>query len=103
MARTGEEKRGGYAVKNRDYGVEVIRIIATFIVIGTHVKLNWIVGDVVQNLKLVYTCLWADGVSLFFLITGFFLFNGRNYGQILKNVSNLLLSRCFWWLWYRNL
>lgn len=71
-------------MKDRDYSVDIIRIIATFVVVATHVKLSWIVDNVVNNQKLFYACLWADGVSLFFLITGFFLFNGRGYGHIIK-------------------
>ncbi len=78
-------------MKDRDYSVDIIRIIATFIVVATHVKLSWIVDDVINNQKLFYACLWADGVSLFFLITGFFLFNGRSYGHIIKKTIKSII------------
>ena len=58
----------------RDPGVEFMRILACLMVIGIHTALyaqvdgSWIFSRVFFN------CIVADGVAVFFMITGFFLF-----------------------------
>lgn len=68
----------------RDPGVEFMRILACLMVIGIHTALyaqvdgSWIFSRVFFN------CIVADGVAVFFMITGFFLFQSRSYERILK-------------------
>lgn len=76
---------------NRDYACDIIRIIATFIVIATHVKLGFWEEDSINDGRLILACLFSDGVSVFFILSGFFLFNGRKFSNIVKK---MFLSIC---------
>lgn len=71
--------------KERDAQVELIRIIACLIVIATHLTLKTYNEVQVDWSRLFTKCFLADGVAIFFLITGFFIANGRSYKKIILN------------------
>ena len=80
--------------KIRDISVDLIRVIACLIVIATHLTLTtYNVYEVQVDWSRLFTkCFLSDGVGIFFLITGFFISNGRSYKKILKNtVKNVIL------------
>ena len=56
--------------KGRDAGIDLIRVVACLVVIGTHVDVMG-TGD---STKLFLRLLFADGVTLFFILSGFFRF-----------------------------
>ena len=58
----------------RDSAVELLRIIACFMVICVHVSLTDFIGNRADGGRIYISCLCADGVAIFLLITGFFLF-----------------------------
>lgn len=86
---------------NRDSSVEFLRIIACIIVIGVHVKLGNAIGDGIFDSSRTYiSCVLADGVAIFWLITGFFLFNNNSYVKVMsktlrKTVIPLLIITFF--------
>ena len=81
----------------RNYVVDVIRIIACLIVIGNHCCLqafNEYYSQVDWS-RLFEKCFFTDGVPLFFMITGFFIVNGRNYKKIWKSTLIRVLLPTF--------
>ena len=81
----------------RNYVVDVIRIIACLIVIGNHCCLqafNEYYSQVDWS-RLFEKCFLTDGVPLFFMITGFFIVNGRNYKKIWKSTLIRILLPTF--------
>ena len=77
----------------RNYVVDVIRII----VIGNHCCLqafNEYYSQVDWS-RLFEKCFLTDGVPLFFMITGFFIVNGRNYKKIWKSTLIRVLLPTF--------
>ena len=81
----------------RNYVVDVIRIIACLIVIGNHCCLqafNEYYSQVDWS-RLFEKCFLTDGVPLFFMITGFFIVNGRNYKKIWKSTLIRVLLPTF--------
>lgn len=71
-------------VKQRDCSVEVLRLLACLIVIGTHIKLPYEYSGIIDFNRLVIACLLADGVAIFWIITGFFLFREIPYTERIK-------------------
>ena len=81
----------------RNYVVDVIRIIACLIVIGNHCCLqafNEYYSQVDWS-RLFEKCFLTDGVPMFFMITGFFIVNGRNYKKIWKSTLIRVLLPTF--------
>ena len=72
--------------KKRDYAVELIRIFACITVILMHLSLHiYNIYDLqVDWSRLFEKAFFTEGIPLFFMITGFFLTNGRSYKKILK-------------------
>ena len=83
--------------KNRDISIDLIRVIACLTVIGTHLCLQ-VLNQCYNRIdwsRLLEKSFFTDGVPLFFMITGFFLVNGRNYSKILKSTAKkILLPSC---------
>lgn len=77
------EKMGYNQRKKRDVGIELARVVACLIVIGVHVSLNDMETGVYSLTRGFINCLLADGVAIFWLITGCFLFQVNNYRKIL--------------------
>lgn len=70
----------------RDISIDLIRVIACLIVIGVHVCLQ-VLNQCYNRIdwsRLLEKSFLTDGVPLFFMITGFFLVNGRSYKKIWK-------------------
>lgn len=68
----------------RNANVELLRIAACFIVIGTHVKLTqYIEPEGALNLgQIIISSFFGEGVTIFFMIFGFFMFNSNNFKQL---------------------
>ena len=83
--------------KQRDISVELIRIVACIIVIATHMALTtYNIYEVQVDWSRLFTkSFLADGVGIFFLITGFFIANGRNYKKILVNTLKKIVIPSF--------
>lgn len=92
-----EDKKDLKISKKRDISIDLIRIIACIIVIGTHLTLTtYNIYEVQVDWSRLFTkCFLADGVGIFFLITGFFISNGRNYKKILKNTFDKIVIPSF--------
>ena len=73
--------------KERDISIDLIRLVACILVIGTHLCLQ-VFNEYYHEVdwsRLFEKCFFTDGVPLFFMITGFFIANGRSYKKIWKN------------------
>ena len=57
------EEKG--TLKKKDVVVELLRIIAMCMVIGTHVKLAFSDGSRIINNRLLVACFVSDGVAIF--------------------------------------
>lgn len=68
-----------------NYNIEIVRIVAIFIVIALHISLPYIENDLVVYDRLLIKSFLLDAVPCFWLIMGFFLFNGRSFRYKLKN------------------
>lgn len=77
----------GDQVRKRDAGVEMARILGCVIVLGCHVYLP-INGDTGRALIGMF---YADGVAVFWLILGFFLFQQESFEKLFRRT----LSRIF--------
>lgn len=62
----------------RESNVELLRIFACFMVIATHIKLSTQneLGQLINGRTLI-SCMVGVGVTIFFMITGFFLYNAK--------------------------
>ena len=77
----------------RDYTIDIIRIVACLIVIANHCCLqafNEYYSQVDWS-RLFEKCFLTDAIPLFFMITGFFIVNGRNYKKIWKSTLSKVL------------
>ena len=71
----------------RDVSVELLRIIASFIVVGTHIKLTSYIlesGEVDRSVLFI-SSFFGEGVTIFFLILGFFYFNNKSTIKLFKH------------------
>lgn len=76
----------------RDPKVELMRIIACAVVIGTHTCLPSLVDGQADTGRVFISCLVADGVAVFWLINGFFLFKNKSYGSLLRHtLKNIIV------------
>lgn len=67
----------------RDGAIEIIRIIACFIVVCLHTSSWYISGENVDKQCLLIKCFLQDAVPLFWFITGWFLFtNKKKFSQL---------------------
>lgn len=80
-------------VKKRDISVELVRVVACILVVAIHLSLqvfNQYYSQVDWS-RLFEKCFFTDGVPLFFMITGFFIANGRSYKKTWKSVGKKIL------------
>ena len=78
--------------KSRDYNVELLRIAAALIVIGTHIKFTDFTtkfGEV-DKTKVLWDSFFGEGVTIFFLILGFFYFKNSCFDKLVKKLYGLL-------------
>ena len=61
-------------LQKKDAGVELLRIIGCLIVIACHCVVQYKFDDGYHWANTTIACHWADGVAIFWLVTGFFLF-----------------------------
>ena len=71
----------------RDVGIELTRVFACLVVIGVHTSLTDIVGGVYDPSRGLINCFLADGVAVFWLITGCFLFRNSSYKNTLVRTA----------------
>lgn len=92
----------------RNPSIELCRLLACLIVIGVHTSLSAAVNEHSwDTFRLFLNCLLADGVAIFFMITGAFLFN-NDYCRLLKKtlkhiiipliIFSIIGFYCFDWL-----
>ena len=76
----------------RNPSVELMRIFACLVVVGVHTCLSAVSGDSVDKGRLFISCLLADGVAVFWIIMGFFLFGRSDYKKtVLHAVKSVLI------------
>lgn len=83
--------------KKRDISIDLIRIVACISVILTHLCLQVLnrCYNRIDWSRLLEKSFLTDGVPLFFMITGFFLVNGRSYKKIWKSTFLKILLPTF--------
>lgn len=83
--------------KKRDISIDLIRIVACILVILTHLCLQVLnrCYNRIDWSRLLEKSFLTDGVPLFFMITGFFLVNGRSYKKIWKSTFLKILLPTF--------
>lgn len=82
---------------NRDFSIDLLRIIACISVLANHLCLQpfnqyW---SQVDWSRIFERCFLTDNVTIFFMITGFFLINGRSYLKIWKSTIFKILIPTF--------
>lgn len=82
----------------KDPAVELARIVGCLLVVGVHCWINNF-GVAIQSKSGTYiACIFADGVAVFWIISGFFMYKNYSYKQTLKRtiksivIPMLLLS-----------
>ena len=82
----------------KDPAVELARILGCLLVVGVHCWINNF-GVAIQSKSGTYiACIFADGVAVFWIISGFFMYKNYSYKQTLKRtvksivIPMLLLS-----------
>lgn len=83
--------------KKRDISIDFIRIVACLSVILIHLSLQVLnrCYNRIDWSRLLEKSFFTDGVPLFFMITGFFLVNGRSYKKIWKSTFFKILLPTF--------
>lgn len=81
--------------RKKDTAIELLRIIAILMVIGTHIKLAYLVDGNPVKIKLFIACLCADGVAIFWFILGCFYFKGNDYKKKVKNLVPRIIIPLF--------
>jgi len=74
-------------IKKRDPSIDLIRVIACLLVVGTHVDLMG-TGDAT---KLLIRLIFADGVTLFFILSGFFFFKKGFKDTLKRTLTGIVL------------
>lgn len=98
------------APRKRDVPVEAARVLACLFVIGIHVTVGMMFDGEISRSAIYLTCLMADAVGVFWLITGAFLFRTTSYTRLLGRMGAKIaiplvvyafVSFCFsGWLYY---
>ena len=73
--------------QTKDYGVELMRILGCLIVIACHCVVAYKFDGEYHPDNTFIANLWADGVAIFWLVAGFFIFKSADTGKKLKNFS----------------
>lgn len=83
--------------KSKDISVEILRIIAIFMVIGTHIALPYFMDNTFYKDRIVISCFVGDGVAIFWVIMGFFYFNNQDYKSKIKKMSKKIMLPLIIW------
>ena len=84
--------------KVRDCNVDLIRILACFTVIFVHINFFSAVNlenNTVDKSKLILRILSSDGVTMFFIMMGFFMFKAKSFTSILKKTFFTIIIPSF--------
>lgn len=79
----------------RDAGVELARILACLIVVGCHVYHPFAVDGVLDPGRVFIGMCCADGVTVFWLILGFFLFRQADFRKLCRRTVSRILVPVF--------
>ena len=75
----------------KDPAVELARIFGCLLVVGVHCWINNF-GVAIQSKSGTYiACIFADGVAVFWIISGFFMYKNYNYNQTLKRTIKSII------------
>lgn len=73
-------------MKNRSSSVDIIRVLATLIVIGCHITIPPLgLNNTIDLSRIIITAAVGSGVSIFFIVAGFFMFRDKPYKEKIKN------------------
>lgn len=75
----------------RDLSVEMMRCIACVFVVGVHMFVSQQFAGEYVFPRVFASCSLADGVSIFWMITGFFMFGNRSFVKMLKKTASKVL------------
>lgn len=75
----------------RNPSIEFIRLIACLIVVACHVNFQLAEPAGAQALRTFYFCLFSDGVSIFFMITGCFFFENDSLISLWKRTAKKII------------
>ena len=74
-------------VTTKDPGVELMRILGCLIVLACHCVVAYKFDGQYHPDNTFIAGLWADGVAIFWFVTGFFFFKSSDAGKKLKNFA----------------
>ena len=75
----------------KDPAVELARIFGCLLVVGVHCWINNF-GVAIQSKSGTYiACIFADGVAVFWIISGFFMYKNYSYKQTLKRTVKSII------------
>lgn len=75
----------------KDPAVELARIFGCLLVVGVHCWINNF-GVAIQSKSGTYiACIFADGVAVFWIISGFFMYKNYSYKQTLKRTIKSII------------
>lgn len=84
-------KNGDVRVMKKDASVELIRIFACLIVVGVHCWLGNMVDGSYDVSRTFISCCLADGVAIFWMVAGFFIFRKFDYKKTLIRIGKTIL------------
>ena len=73
-------------IRKKDLTVQLLRIVGAFLVIGTHIKQDNIINGNPNLPRIIISAITTDGVTIFWMILGFFFFKELDYRKKLINL-----------------
>lgn len=87
-------------IASRDTGIELARLLGCLIVIGVHISLSDTIDGVYDPGRGLINCFLADGVAIFWLISGCFLFRSDAYKKVLlRTVKTIAIPVAVYSVW----
>ena len=71
--------------------MELVRILACFVVVCCHVYLNPVADGLVDNGRTFIACCAADGVAVFWMLSGFYMFSAFDYKKLCIRTAKKVL------------
>ena len=84
-----------YFPSKRNPSIEFYRIIGCLIVIGVHSKVPIPKKKNYERTRNFISCIFADGVSIFWFILGFYLFKSKDYYILIKKFLKRIYVKYF--------